>query len=155
MRFRPSRTFRHTGFSYTHLSPYRSSTGSPRLAARSRTCNASTVLASLMRRLLRRLSTVTGVQAQEPEQVPVLVSVLACDASSPSASPSASPSLASPADHPRSRGEHAGTASAMTGEAFTADVQPGAARAHARASTGSDAAVRANWQTNALVKGLG
>lgn len=49
----------------------------------------------------------------------------------------------------------AGTASGMTGESFTADVQPGAARAHARASTGSDAAVRANWQTNALVKGLG
>ena len=49
----------------------------------------------------------------------------------------------------------ASVASAMTGESFTADVRPGKARAHARASTGSDAAVRANWKTNALVKGLG
>ena len=49
----------------------------------------------------------------------------------------------------------ADTAAYMTGEEFEADVRPGKARAHARASTGSDAAVRANWQTNALVKGLG
>ena len=49
----------------------------------------------------------------------------------------------------------ASVASGMTGEEFEADVQPGKTRAHARASTASDAAVRANWQTNALVKGLG
>lgn len=47
---------------------------------------------------------------------------------------------------------HAGT---MGSGEYVADVQPGVNRAHARAKTANDQAVRSNKKHNSLVKGLG